>query len=75
MELATSEMKAQNEIPVLEPARIVANETELQRIAQVDLISYSDVIICFVSLLNVTNVSAASHQVLSENGKVWCNGS
>ena len=69
MDLATSEMKAQNEIPLPEPARISANETEVQGTVQVDLIGYSNVIICFVSPLNVTQVRAASHQVLLENGQ------
>ena len=64
-----SEMKACNETPVPKPARISLNETVLQGMAQEDLIGYSDVVICFLSLLNVTNVRAASHRVLLENGQ------
>ena len=66
MDLATSEMKVRNEILVPEPAGISANETELRGTAQEDLIGYSSMVICFVSLLNVTNMRAASHQVLLE---------
>ena len=64
MDLAMSEMKVRNEIPVPEPARILANERALRE----DLIGYSNVVMCFVSPLNVTNMGAASHQVLPENG-------
>ena len=67
MDLATSEMKVHNEIPVPEPARILVNERLLRGVAQKNLIGYSDFPMCFVSTLNVTNIRAASHQVLPEN--------
>ena len=50
-----------------EPARISANDRALQGVAQEDLVSSSDVM-CLMSLLNVANVRAASHQVLPKNG-------
>ena len=39
MDLAMSEMKMQNETPVPEPARILANERELWGAAQEDLMT------------------------------------
>ena len=48
-------------------ATISENESMLQGVAQEDLIGYSDVVMCFVSPLNVTNVRAASHWVMLEN--------
>ena len=74
MDLATSEMKARKEMPLPEPARILANERVLQGAAEEDLIGCSNVVMCFVSLLNVTNMRAADHQVLT-TGEVWHNGS
>ena len=67
MDLATSEMKVHNEIPVPVPATILVNERLLRRVAQKSLIGYSDFSMCFVSTLNVTNMRATSHQVLLEN--------
>ena len=48
-------------VSVPEPARISANETVLREVSQENLIGYSDVVMCFVIPLNVTNVRAASH--------------
>ena len=60
MDLATSEMKVRNEIPVPEPARILVNETLLQGVAQNNLIGYSEFPMCFVSTLNVKYESSKS---------------
>ena len=57
MDLAMSEMKVRNEIPVPKPATILENERALRE----DLIGYSNVVMCFVSPLNVTNMGATSH--------------
>ena len=57
-----------------EPARISANERALQGAAEEDLIGCSDVVMCFASPLNVTNMRAADDQVLT-TGEVWRNGS
>ena len=67
MDSAVSEMKVWNEIQVAEPARTSANERALRGAAQDNLIDYSDVVMCFVSMLNVKNMRAASHQVLLDN--------
>lgn len=64
MELATNEMKARKEMPLPEPVKILANERTLQGTAEEDLISCSDVAMCFVSP-NVTNMRAAGYQVLT----------
>ena len=67
MDLAANEMKVWNEIKVPEPARMSANERALRGAAQDNLIDYFGVVMCFVSMLNVKNVRAASHQVLLDN--------
>ena len=67
MDLFRSEVKVQNEVPLPESGRILANERALQGTAQENLIGYSIVLMCFVILLNVTNGRATSHRALQEN--------